>query len=506
MSPMPTPPLDTVNAKGALTGARFIESLRDDREVWLDGERVKDVTKHPAFTGAIHEIARIYDLQHDPAFRDRMTFESPNGAGHRVSVSWKVPTTGADLRAKNENSTVWMQQSWGQLGRTPDFMAGVLVGWVTIKDQLSAVRPMFGENAVNYHRFCMEHDVSLTHAIGDPQINRADVFRNPMDDPDMALRVVEETSEGVILRGAKQLATLAPISNEILVYLSATFSRRAKDEFVQWFGIPMNAPGLKIICREPLSVPATGHAYPFASRYDEQDAMVFFDDVLVPWERIFMLYDREAAVRLMGAAFGRGVNSTQIRYYHRLLTYVGVTMLIAEAIGVDGFPEVREKLGELAMYAEILRLAMVAVQTDAERMFDAQNAGEKYTRFAPAGNTLGVWTAMTSQRVAQILREVGGSGLLMQPSEKDLAAKELRPYLDRYMRGADVDVVYKSRLYRMGADLTLSTFSNRQELYEYWHGGDPTRNRTNLFIRHDRSWITERIRQLIEEIGEGIKP
>ena len=305
--------LDTTNAKGALTGERYIESLRDGREVWLDGERVEDVTKHPAFTGAIREFARIYDLQHDPAFQEKMTFISPD-SGRRVSKRWMVPQNGAELREKNQNSWTWMEQSWGQLGRTPDFMAGVLVGWVTIKDQLAAVRPMFGENVVAYHKFCMEFDISMTHAIGDPQINRADVFRNPMDDPDMALRVVEETSEGVILRGAKQLATLAPLSNEILVYLSATFSRRAKDEFVQWFGIPMNTPGLKVICREPLSVPATGHAYPFAARYDEQDAMVFFDDVLVPWERIFMLYDREAAVRLMGAAGGRGVNSTQIRY------------------------------------------------------------------------------------------------------------------------------------------------------------------------------------------------
>jgi aromatic ring hydroxylase len=91
----------------------------------------------------------------------------------------------------------------------------------------------------------------------------------------------------------------------------------------------------------------------------------------------------------------------------------------------------------------------------------------------------------------------------MQPSDIDLHSAELRPYLDRYMRGAGVDVEYKSRLYRLGTDLTLSTFSNRQELYEYWHGGDPTRNRTNVFLRHDRSWLTERVHQLLQEIGDA---
>lgn len=488
--------LDVSTAKGAYTGQRYLESLRDGREVWLNGEKVKDVTTHPAFAGAINEFRRLYDLQHSPELGDRMTFVSPD-TGNRVSYSWMVPKTPEDLRAKWHNSELWMEESWGQLGRTPDFMAGVLVGWCHIQDQLNRVNPMFGENVVHFHRYAMENDLSLTHAIGDPQINRADVFRNPVDDPDMALRVVNETPDGIVIRGAKQLATLAPISNEIMVYLSATFSRRAKDEFVQWFSIPMNAPGLKIICREPLSLSSTGHSLPFGSRFDEQDAMVFFDDVLVPWERVFMLYDREAAVRLMGAALGMGgLNSSAIRFYSRLQTYLGVTTMIAESIGVDSFPEVREKMGEIVMYSEICRLAMNAIKAENEERL-TQGGG----RAAPGTFVPGLFTyaAQISSRVAQILREVGGSGLIMQPSEADLASQELRPYLERYMRGADVSVDYKSRLMRLGFDLTISSFSNRQELYEYWHGGDPTRNRTNIYLRHDRSRVVDRLRKLISD-------
>jgi len=488
--------LDVSAAKGAYTGQRYVESLRDGREVWLNGEKVKDVTTHPAFAGAIREFCRLYDLQHSPALRDQMTLVSPE-TGNRVSYSWLVPRTPDDLRAKWHNSEIWMEQSWGQLGRTPDFMAGVLVGWHHIQDQLNRVNPMFGENVVHFHRYAMENDLSLTHAIGDPQINRADVFRGPVEDPDMALRVVRESSEGIVIRGAKQLATLAPISNEIMVYLSATFSRRAKDEFVQWFSIPMNAPGLKILCREPLSLSVTGHSLPLASRFDEQDAMVFFDDVLIPWERVFMLYDREAAVRLMGAAMVMGgLNSSAIRFYSRLQTYVGVTTMIAEAIGVDGFPEVREKLGELVMYSEICRLAMNSIKAEAEDRLGKGGGRPQPGTFVPG---LFTYAAQISGRVAQILREIGGSGLIMQPSEADLANPELRPYLERYMRGADVSVDYKSRLMRLGFDLTISSFANRQELYEYWHGGDPTRNRTNIYLRHDRSRVVDRLRRLISE-------
>ena len=486
--------LDVSSAEGAYTGARYIESLRDGREVWLNGEKVKDVTTHPAFAGAIREFCRLYDLQHSPEYRDQMTFVSPE-TGNRVSYSWLIPTNPKDLRAKWHNSEVWMRESWGQLGRTPDFMAGVLVAWHQIHDQIGRVNPLFAENVLRFHTYAMENDLSLTHAIGDPQINRADVFRGPTEDPDMALRVLNETSEGIVIRGAKQLATLAPISNEIMVYLSATFSRRAKDEFVQWFSIPMNAPGLKIICREPLSLSATGHSLPFGSRFDEQDAMVFFDDVLVPWERVFMLYDREAAVRLMGAAMGMGgLNSTAIRFHHRLQTYLGVTALIAESVGVDGFPEVREKLGELVMYSEIFRLASNAIKAEAEDRLAGGTGRPLPGTFVPG---LFTFAAQISQRVAQILREVGGSGLIMQPSEADLANPELRPYLERYMRGADVTVDYKSRLMRLGFDLTISSFANRQELYEYWHGGDPTRNRTNIYLRHDRSRVVGRLKALI---------
>ena len=482
--------LDIADAKGALTGERYIQSLRDGREVWLNGERVADVTTHPAFMGAIREFARIYDLQHSPEYGGQMTFPSPD-TGRRVSLSWIAPMNVDELRRKWRNTEVWMEQSWGQLGRTPDFMAGVILDFYTLRDQLAAIRPMFGENVTNYFRYAREHDLSLTHALGDPQIDRKDVFLGPVKDPDLALRVIEETPAGVIMRGAKQLATLAPISNEIGVYLSRTFRQRAKDEFVQWFAIPLATPGLKILCREPLSLPSAGHSYPFGSRFDEQDAMVFFDDVLVPWERIFLLYDRQAAFRLSASGTGFAF-STQIRFYQRLLTYVGVTTMVAEAIGVDGFPEVRERMGELIMYAEVIRLLIKTIQNQAEENLAGRRTGR-------INGNLFSYSQHIAPRMVQILREIGASGLLMQPSEADLANPDLRPFIDKYMYGATMDAEHKSRLFRIGWDLTLSGFGARQDLYELWHMGDVTRNRTNLFLSWDRSRITEKVRKLMAD-------
>ena len=278
--------LETSEALGAMTGRRFIDSLRDGREVWLDGERVEDVTTHPAMTGMVHELARIYDLQHSPEFGEQMTFVSPD-TGNRCSLSWQLPTSSEDLKLKRRNSEIWNGQSWGQLGRSPDILAPHIITLYNSRAALAAVkndRCDFGENITNYHRLCMENDLFLTHALGDPQVDRSEQPQNEQRavlEEDIALHVVEETNEGVIVHGAKQLATAAPISNETYVSLSATFVRRADPRFVLAFSIPTSSSGLKILCREPVSQFPGSFGHPLGTLYDEQDSMLFFENVLV---------------------------------------------------------------------------------------------------------------------------------------------------------------------------------------------------------------------------------
>lgn len=172
--------LDITAAKGAMTGARYIESLRDGRDVWLDGKRVDDVPSHPAFSGMVNELARIYDLQHSGEFQDTMTFVSPE-SGNRCSMSWLIPRSADDLKRKRRNSEVWTSQSWGQLGRAPDVLAPYIISLYRSREKLSSVkhpRCDFGENVVNYHSYCMENDLFLTHALGDPQVDRSEQPQN----------------------------------------------------------------------------------------------------------------------------------------------------------------------------------------------------------------------------------------------------------------------------------------------------------------------------------------
>jgi 4-hydroxyphenylacetate 3-monooxygenase oxygenase component len=488
---------ETATALGAMTGARYIDSLRDGREVWLDGEQVKDVANHPAFSGMVHELARIYDLQHTGPYREQMTFVSP-ATGQRCSLSWLLPRSPDDLRRKRRNSEIWNEQCWGQLGRGPDILAPYIITLYDMRDALSAVRHPrcdFGDNIVRYYHHCLERDLFLTHALGDPQVDRSEQPQNEQrtaPEAEVVLHVVEETSAGVIVHGAKQLATAAPISHETYVSLSATFVRRARPEFVLSFAIPTNTPGLKILCREPVSQWVGSYGHPLGARYDEQDAMLFFDHVLVPWERLFTLYDAAPILQRYQSSVNFIGWANLCRIHERMRLMTAVATMVAEAIGVIEYREVAAKLGEMITYTEMWRHAMDGIE---------HNAFLTKSGLMSLGPMSGmnIFFAQTSARMVQLLRDVAGSGLIMQPSERDLAHPELRPYLEQYMRGKDVDVTYKARLLRLAHDLAVSSFGMRQELYEYWHGGDPNRNRINLLRSYDQRDIRERIERLIAE-------
>ncbi|MFD8822639.1 4-hydroxyphenylacetate 3-hydroxylase family protein [Streptomyces sp. NPDC059605] len=476
-----------VEPLGVLDGARFRAGLDDGRSVWLDGEEIKNVAGHPAFAAPVAEISRLLDLQHDPAHRDLLTVEDPE-SGLRIGRGYHPPRTAEELRAARDSAEVWMRESWGQHGRSPAFMASVAVGLLDFRHRLETNRPGFGANAQAYHRFASSRDLLLTHALGDPQIDRS---ASPVDHPDHALRVLREDADGIVVRGAKQLTTLAPFAHEVLVYLSASFARRGAEEFVLWFALPLNAPGLRILCREPFGAEPHGHAHPFARRYDEQDAMLFFDDVTVPWDRVFLLGDGDLAREGLGRINAWSQYIGQVRYRERLRTLLGVGSLLAESIGVDGFRNIQEDLGELAGYAQVLDHFLDAGEATAHRT----DSGLLAPGPTPAA---AVWAAQVAGRAVGIVRGIGQSGILMQPTENDLRSPELRPFLDRYMRGKDIDAEHKSRLFRLAWDLTADSFGQRQDLYEYVHRGDLARNRINLYRNHDLSEVRERISALID--------
>ncbi|MFD7136250.1 4-hydroxyphenylacetate 3-hydroxylase family protein [Streptomyces sp. NPDC059894] len=472
--------------RGLLTGDRYRAELDDGRELYLDGKRVSDPAGHPAFRPAVDALADLLDLQHDPGHRDLLTYRDP-GSGQRLARAYQPPRTLEELRLQRRSAEFWHAASFGQHGRSPAFMASIAVGVHDFRNRLERARPGFGANAHAWYRHCATNDLVLSHALGDPQIDRS---ADPVDDPDLALRVLAETDEGIVVRGAKQLTTLAPLAHEVLVYLSASFTQRRGEQFVVWFALPLNTRGLVTLCREPLGTESWGHAHALGARYDEQDAMLFFDDVLVPWNRVFLLRDGDLARAGLARINAWSAYIGHVRYRERLRTLLATATLVAESIGVDGFRNIQEDLGRLASYTELTEILLDA----AEARATVTDGG----LLAPGDTAAGrVWSAEVAEGAVDVLRRIGASGLLMQPTENDLAHPRLRPLLDRYMRGRGIDAERKSRLLRLAWELTGDAFGQRQHLYELVHRGDLARNRINLFKRYDQSDVRRRLEEFI---------
>ena len=436
--------LNTTNATGAITGKQYVERLNDGREVWLRGERI-DVTMHPALAGTLSEIARLCDLQHDPEHQDAMTFLSPE-SGRRISASYLLPHTKADLAARRRNAETWAEESWGLLINTSDYMASALVGLYDFRQELGALDPRFARNAESYFRHAAENDLALAHAVADPLTERSELYPGFKPDPEKGLRIVEERGDGLVVRGALPLVPMAPLAHELFVYTTSTLAGAERDPAVQWFAVPISTPGLKVLCNEPSSGYAADSSHVFANRYGEVDGTVFFEDVLVPWDRVFLTYQGAFAQQGLERIRAWAMYSANIRSYYYLWTVVGVATMMVEAVGADVQRGMRDKLGETIIYPELFRSALMGTELEA-----APTPGGL---LAPgSGLPLAAFAEQYSRRILDLVRDMGGAGLLQQVSEADLASPALGPLIERHLGTEAFSAGEKARLFRLAWDL-----------------------------------------------------
>jgi 4-hydroxyphenylacetate 3-monooxygenase len=266
---------------GIRTGSELLQSLRDDRRLFIDGERVEDVTTDPRFAGAARSLAELYDMQHDPALIDRMTFPSPT-SGERVGLSFIEPRSIDDLIRRREMVKIWMDATCGMFGRSPDFMNIFVTAFASAADEFGHRDPQFAENVRAYHARIRDNDICMTHTLVNPQVDRS----RPVEkqDKDLAAKIVKENDSGIVIRGARMVSTLCAYAHDLLV-LPSTYLANSKDAepYAFGFSVPVNAPGLRFICRPSVvhQNAASAMDFPLSARFDETDAMVIFDDVLV---------------------------------------------------------------------------------------------------------------------------------------------------------------------------------------------------------------------------------
>jgi len=313
----------------ARTGKEFLHGLKDDRQIWVGSERVRDVASHSAFAGAARSVAALFDLQHEAA--DVCLMPDPE-TGELINVSHIIPRSREDLVRRHACLERIAEYSVGIMGRTPDYLNATVAGFAGRADEWSINANERGAaNLVAFHKEVARRDLSLTHTIVQPTIDktRGDV---PAAGDEVALHKVEDTAHGIVVRGARILATLAPFSDELFVYPGAPLAA-GTDAYALAFSIPMATPGLKFLCRDSYSSAGNAFDHPLSSRFDEQDAFVIFDDVEVPRERVFIDANLPVYNTVMTTGWQPNImQQTSIRAQTKLEFAWGLATVMAEAI------------------------------------------------------------------------------------------------------------------------------------------------------------------------------
>jgi len=476
----------------ARTGAEYIEGLRArPPDLWIEGQRVADVTRHPAFRNVIRSLATLYDMQQDPALREEMTYVSPS-SGQRVGLSFLVPRSREDLVRVRAMMKRWADYSGGMMGRTPDYLNRSLMAYATAADYCAENDPRFGENIRRYYEYVREHDLVLTHTLINPQANRS-VGPGGQADPTLAARVLRETAAGIVLHGARMLATL-PIADEIMVFPSTLLKATDEDRpYAFAFAIPTATKGLRFVCRETFDQGGTPFDHPLGARFEEMDAVVIFDDVLVPWERVFLLRDVERCNKAFGAT------NAVVHMAHQVVTknvaktefVLGVASLIVDAIAIEQFQHVQGKIAEIIYYLETMKAFLRASEAEAQV--------DKWGMITPAWPPLDAARNMFTwmyPRMIEIIQLLGASGMMARPTQADVESP-LGETIEKYYQAARLNATDRIKLFRLAWDLALSSFGSRQVIYERFFFGDPVRMQMATFANYDRREVMERVRAFL---------
>jgi 4-hydroxyphenylacetate 3-monooxygenase len=472
----------------ARTGKEFLAGLSRRREVWVGDDRVDQVASHPAFAGAAETLAALFDLQHRAA---GVCLMPDPETGEPINLSHMIPRSRADLERRHACLQRIAEFTVGLMGRTPDYMNVTFAGFAGRADEWAVNGNDKGAaNLVAYQKLLRRNDLSLTHTIIHPTIDKSKGDA-PQAGSQVALHKVADTAHGIIVRGARILATLAPFADEIAVYPAVPLPEGA-DDFALSFCIPADTPGLKFLCRDSCSTAPNLFDHPLSSRFDEQDAFVIFDDVEVPRDRVFINANREAYNTVMTTGWYPNVmQQTMIRAQTKLEFAYGLATRIAEAIN-DVSPATKQMLGEIWTYAEFTRAAVHSAEAGA---FEYGNGV-----WFPDGRPLAALRAALPTwfpRVGEIITLIGSHNLLAAPTEAELADAKLRPLIERYLHGAnDVGAEQRARIFRLAWDFVGSALASRNELYERFYLASGARNYqlADVLAPKERArWLVDRM-------------
>ena len=446
----------------ARTGPEYLHGLKGTtREIWLGGELVESVTDHPLLAPGAEAIAAYFDLQH--RYPDELLMADTE-TGEAINISHMQPRSVEDLHRRHVGLARISELSMGVMGRTPDYMNVTFAGFAD--DHMRWAGPdgsnEYGyENLVAFQKRLRRDDLSLTHTIIHPTVDRA---KDPIfaDNP-VPVHKVGETADSIIVRGCRLLATLAPYADEQTVYPSTPLPPGAND-YALSFTVPMDAPGLVFLCRDS-GIRPNAHPVdaPFSTRFDEQDALCIFDDVEIPKRNVFVDGNLDVYNQVMGMSswWPNIMQQTTIRALTKLEFAYGLLVRMAEAVN-DNSERTTELLGEVLGYIEVTRNAILISEINA-KIWEGGGVYPEARALHPMRALLPDWFT----RLNDIFKIIGSHNLLAAASRGALDNPRINALMNEFQPGANgMSADTRSAVYRVAWDFTGSLLGSRNELYE----------------------------------------
>ncbi len=446
------------------TGQQYRDSIRDGRRIWVNGERVADVTSHPQFKPLVDIRARIFDMQHEEAHRDIMTVVQD---GERNALGSALPYTQDDWWAKRRATDHLLNEVGGVVTRVGDETVGEMWSLFDGQDVLNEVDPQFSKNIERHIHRVLKEDPFHVSANTDPKGDRS---KAPQDqDPDMLLHVVKETDAGIVVRGAKYETAAAYANQAFTKPTIANWGNNALSDYAVGFICDLGSPNLRFICRTGFAGRADARDYPLANRFDEVDTIVIFDDVLIPWENV-LFYKHTRAATFIRATLHR---YSAFAFVQRNLKVadmmIGAALFNARQTGLDKQQAVQEKLAQLAVYREGINAHLTAAIALGER--------------SPAGLMMPNQSLLYTGRVLacsqlhemmHIARELCGGQICVTPDVASFENPETKPWLDKYYTINDEWAAEdRRRLLAFARDLLNSDYAGHRLTFQLFAQSPP---------------------------------
>ena len=474
-----------------INGRDFIERLNKMKnEIWFDGERVKGkISEHPAFKGILNSKASLYDLQNSPDIKNEMTFFSKENEDP-IGLSYLQPKTKEDLKRRRKMIEHWARHTHGMMGRSPDYMNTVVMSFASSANVLRGRANCFPENIQSLYERAMKHDLSFTHTFITPQVNRSQVYLGFSHEP-ISAKVIDQNEKGLVIKGARLLATQGGLTDEVLVFSAPRLFFDPSEAFA--FSIPTNTEGLKFLCRESFVGGESSFNYPLSSKYEEMDSIVVFDNVLVPWDRVFYYDNVDAATDFL-------VESSFYQFaYHQVITrqivktefFLGVAQLLVETINVGEYQHIHDKFSEIIIALETMKALLEKSENDAE----LDEWGSMRPSIIPLQVASNIFPKIYP-RFSEIIQLIGASGMISLPTENAFDS-EIGSELDQYLQADGMNAEDRVKIFRLAWDLTMSSFGTRQTQYERYFFGDPIRLSSNLYKNYIKDKHVEEIKGLL---------